>query len=272
MGHIINDMAGYEFLNSKVEELYGGNISREQVEEILFKIVPKDIDGKHLVNLVIKDVGRDTGVFRAESESLIVSIDKLNKWLDFNALDLSKYYNDGDILLLKAYLTLYVLTHETEHACQYLIGEGKIDAPCVMLQQGYKSLFDLMKKPNYVLPHPIKQTRRTISLVRYYRKPNEYLLERNAQFDSLSLLLEIAFNNGHDNIYGILEKMKNTFAIAGYTENCDGTLVNTFKDIYMRDKLDTFCHDYEDMDMITRYRFGLPVDENTRGRILNLKR
>ena len=66
--------------------------------------------------------------------------------------------------------------------------------------------------------------------------------------------------------------MRSIFAIAGYTKNTDGTLVNTFKDIHMGDKLKKIHHDYVDMDMMDRYRNGLPVDQHTRERILALRK
>ena len=46
---------------------------------------------------------------------------------------------------------------------------------------------------DYIIPRPVKQVRRAISVVTYKMKENEYLLERNAQFDSLGTLSNIAF-------------------------------------------------------------------------------
>ncbi len=272
MGHIINSLDGYDFLQRTVSDLYGKDVCKNHIDEIMGGIIPRDEHGKPLIKSVIKEKGRETGVFRPDSEAIYICIDKLNNWLDVNSKDLVEYFRCGDIELLKPYLVLMLLTHETEHSYQYLIGEGIVNAPCKILQQGYKSLFDLMKKQDDILPRPIKQTRRAISLISYYRRQNEYLLERNAQFDSLSLMWEIAFHNGHDEICSIFDRMKNTFALAGYTDNVDGTLINTFKNIYMGDKLKKFDYDYENIDMIERFRLGLPVDESTRGRILALKR
>ena len=75
---------------------------------------------------------------------------------------------------------------------------------------------------DYVLPRPIKQVRRAVSIIAYKRRENEFLLERNAQFDSLGTLANVAFENEHHEIRGVLMDMRNTFAIAGYTKNNNG--------------------------------------------------
>jgi hypothetical protein len=162
--------------------------------------------------------------------------------------------------------------HEMEHAYQYLIANGKIDAPCKMLKEGYKTLFDLMIPKDSLLPRPIKQVRRAVSVIAYKIRENEFLLERNAQFDSLDTLASIAFENEHHEIRGVLMDMRNTFAVAGYTKNYDGSLVNTYKDILIGDKLKKLEHDYEHLDMMDRYRLGLPIDDKTRERIIALRK
>ena len=72
-----------------------------------------------------------------------------------------------------------VLTHEVEHSYQYLIGKEVVPASCKMLQQGYKCLSELLVPKDYILPRPIKQVRRVISVISYKRRENEFLLETN---------------------------------------------------------------------------------------------
>ncbi len=271
MGHVVNSLEGYVFLSKKVKEFYGEVITYDHVKDVLDAIIPRDINGNQLISYNIKEKGRNTAVFYPEYENISISIEALNKWLDFNSKDLANYYKEEHVVLVRSYLVLMVLTHEVEHAYQYLIGEGKIEAPCRMLAEGYKTLFDLMKKKEYIIPRPITQVRRAISVISYRKNENLYLLERNAQFDSLGVLADLALNNGHTSISYMFRGMKDTFAISGYEKNKDGCLVNTFVNIYMKDKLSKMTRDYEDIDMIERFRLGLPVDEETRGRILNLK-
>jgi hypothetical protein len=128
-----------------------------------------------------------------------------------------------------------------------------------------------MERKDYVIPRPIKQVRRAMSLIAYKTKENEFLLERNSQFDSLGTLSNIAFENKHHEIRCVLMDMRTVYATAGYAKNGGGPLINTFKSILMGDKLKKMKRDYEDIDMMDRYKLGLPVDQGIRERILALK-
>ena len=272
MGHIVKSEEDSKYLCELVFDIKDNGFNKEKVESILERIMPRDEDNKLLVRYNVSEKGNTTAIFIPKYEVINVSIKKLNEWLDNNTKDIADMYKVEDAELLRSYLFLMVLMHEVEHANQYLIACGKVEAPCLAIKDAYFTLFDLMRRKDYVMPRPITQVRRAISLLAYKAKENEYLLERNAQFDSLGTLSNIAFYNEDIDIRGMLLDMRSIFAIAGYTKNTDGTLVNTFKDIHMGDKLKKIHHDYVDMDMMDRYRNGLPVDQHTRERILALRK
>lgn len=247
------------------------SITKDLLEEILNVIVPKDLNNNNMIGINIRKNGRGIAVFHPQYESISLSIDKLYEWVNSNSEGLANYYGIQNSELFKKYLVLMALTHETEHSYQYLMGMGKIVAPCKMLEQGYKTITELFIHKDYVFPRPIKQVRRIVSLLAYKKRENEFLLERNAQYDSLGLLSSMAWANGHDDIAGVFNSMRNTFAVAGYTDNNDGALINTLKDIHLGDKLKSMDFDFESLDMNTRFRLGLPVDDHTRERILTLR-
>lgn len=271
MGNIVHSLEEYDYLKKYVLELNEIAITKEVVEDFLHRFVPKDEFGNELVCILVRDKGTVTAMFYPRFESIEVSINKLNDWLVFNSKDLAKHFNISDVELLNNYLFMMALTHELEHSYQYLIGKGIVKAPCRMVQQGYKALFDLLIPKDYIIPRPIKQVRRFVSLVAYMKNENQYLLERNAQFDSLSLIADIALSNGHDEMFKVFNGMKNAFATLGYTNNAEGTLVNTFNNIYMKDKLNKIDQDIENLGMNDRFRLGLPVDKQTHERILVLR-
>lgn len=271
MGNIVKNNNDFVYLKNLITVIENLDITKDMVEEILEDLIPKDSVKNNLINFRVSENGNVTAIFYPKYESIHVSINKMKEWLAFNSKDLAEYFGIQNSELFKKYLFLMVLTHEIEHSYQYLIGKGIIAAPCKMIQQGYKALTELMVPKEYIIPRPIKQVRRVVSVIAYKKRENEFLLERNAQYDSLSLLASIALSNGHDEIAGVFNSMKNSFAVAGYTQNTDGTLVNTFKDIYMKDKLSKIEDDSELLDMNERFRLGLPVDEKTRSRILSLK-
>lgn len=271
MGNIIHSVEEYDYLKDFVANSDKMIITKDMVEEFLHRFVPKDELGNELIRILVRDKSNVTAIFYPRFESIEVSINKLNNWLSFNSKDLAEHFKVSDIELFCNYLFLMVLTHELEHSYQYLIGKGIVKAPCRMIQQGYKSLFDLLIPKDYIIPRPVKQVRRFVSLVAYKKCENQYLLERNAQFDSLSLIADIALSNGHEEMFKIFNSMKNIFATFGYTNNADGTLVNTFNDIYMKDKLNTIDQDIDNLGMNDRFRLGLPVDKQTHERILALR-
>ena len=272
MGHIIKTQEDFTYLCDLVKDIYINGFDKKQAETALERIMPRDDNGKLLINYNVRQKGGHTAIFIPRYEVINISLQNLYYWIDRNSEDLAEMYEIENRRLLGSYLCLMVLMHEIEHSYQYLMAKGILDAPCKMLKEGYKTLFDLMIPKDYVLPRPIKQVRRAVSVIAYKRRENEFLLERNAQFDSLGTLANVAFENEHHDIRGVLMDMRNTFATAGYTKNNNGPLVNTFKDILIGDKLKRLECDYEHIDMIDRYRLGLPVDEETRKRILALRK
>lgn len=272
MGHIITDDSDISYYSELVYDIKDNGISIEKIENIIDKMIPRDEEGNLLVRYIVRQKGRNTAIFLPKYHVIEVSVDRLKEWLEINSKDLAKMFKVENDEIFRGYLILMVLSHEVEHAYQYLIGFGKVDAPCKMIQQGYKTLFDVMVPKEYILPRPVKEVRNTISLICYKRRENEFLLERNAQFDSLDMISKIASYNGHEEIGGMFDRMRNIFGTVGYTDNKDGALINTFRDILIGDKLRKLDNDYEGLDMEERYKLGLPIDEETRKKVLAYKK
>ena len=272
MGNIVKNEEDSNYLCQLVLDIKDNGFDANKIIGVLERLLPRDSNGKLLIKHRVTEKGMNTAIFLPRYEKIEISVNKIDIWLEKNADDLAPMFEIEDKELLKAYLLLMALMHETEHSYQYLIGLGLVPAPCLIIRDAYHALFDLLLPKEYILPRPIKQARRAISVVTYKMKENEYLLERNAQFDSLSTLSNVAFYNGHNDIRNLLLNLKNAYAISGYLDNSDGPLVNTFKNIVMGDKLKKMNHDYSNLDMMDRYRLGLPVDDVTHERILALRK
>ena len=259
------------YLSNLVDYILNNDFDKSVIESILCNIIAKDSNGSALVKYVVREKGNNTAIFIPKYEVIEVSMEKLRKWIDSNGSDLMEMFKVDNKPLLDSYLLLMVLLHEIEHSNQYLVSKGLLESSCVCIKEAYKSLFDLLIPKDYVLPRPIKVVRRTISIIAYKSRENEFLLERNAQFESLGLLAQMALERENNEIGDMFIKMQKIFGIAGYKDNCDGALINTFKDIYMGDQLTKFSYDYDSLTVEERYRLGLPIDQDTRKRILSLK-
>ena len=259
------------YLANLVDDILNNGYDKSKIESILNNLMAKDDKGDLLLRYIVRDRGQNTAIFIPRYKVIEVSISKLQEWLNLNSKDLMEMFNVSNKDILDVYLLLMVLMHEVEHSNQYLISKSLMDAPCTCIKEAYVSLIDLLIPKDYILPRPILFVRRSVSLVSYKLRENEFLLERNAQIGSLEKLADVAFVRGDIEIREMFVKMKNIFATLGYKDNCDGALINTFKDIYMGDKLKKFTFDYEDMDMMERYRLGLPIDQETRSKVLSIK-
>ncbi len=270
MGDIMSNIR----LNDKCLNIIGNfinsDINLEMLEEVIKCLVPYDKD-ECLINLDIKEKGSKAAIFRPQYKCLSIGINKLNSWLLLNSESLASYYNINNDSIFKNYLLLFVVCHEIEHSYQYLMGEGIILAPNKMIKLGYKGLLDLLKKQDYIIPRPIKQTRRAISLILYKRNENGYVLERNANIEALDLLCKIALYFKHDDMYRVFNDMKNTFMIAGYKNDNKGSLAETYRSILMNDYYQKIYEDVE-MDEKEKARYGLEISMEERQKILKLER
>lgn len=270
MGKMVESSKRIEYLCSVFETIESEAITPFLVECILENILPKDEDGHLMVNYLVKEKGRIPAIYYPKYNSIQICMSSLFDWAERNGNDLAEKYVIADIYKLKLYLFMMAIMHEVEHSYQYLIANGKIEAPCKMIQESYKALTELMIPKDYIIPRPVKKVRRMISLVKYRKRENEFLLERNAQFNSLDDLVKIASYNGDEQIASMFINMRDLFGTSGYTNNADGMVINTLRDICMGDKAKKLSHDYEDIDMMERYRLGLPIDQDTRKQILSL--
>ena len=270
MGNMVGN--NIEYLCSMFETIRNEALTPFLIECLLEHIIPRDEDGKLLVNYVVREKSKTPAVFYPKYNTIQVGMVGLMNWVENNGNDLADVYNIEDSYKLKVYLILAAILHEVEHSYQYLIANGKIETPCEMIKEGYKTLTEMMIPKDYVIPRPVKQVRRMISIIKYRKRENEFLLERNAQYNSLDDLSKVATLMGDEGIANMFIHMRDLFGTSGYTSNPNGTLIFTLEEICMKDKVKKITEDYDGLDMMYRYRLGLPIDEETRKRVLNIKK
>ena len=237
------------------------------MEEMVDMILPRDEEGMLLVNPIVKENGTKTAIFIPRFNSIEFSVLKCRQWVIDNLQDLSKYYNVTDQKTFGYYLSLFTMLHEIEHSYQYLMGQGKTSAPCKLVQDGYKALTELLIKPDYILPRPIKQTRRWISLIQYYRNQDMYSLERNANVEAFSTILQLAQESGNEEMIRVFTDMLNVYMGIGYQEDGKGAFYHTFSDIKM---MDTYkrINNIGELSIEEKVRYGLEIPNYVRNDLL----
>jgi hypothetical protein len=250
-----------EQLNSELNLLYTKGINEENIEKIIKELFEMyDICDK--TSYRFQDNSPNTAQFVPHLNQIVISIKQIPKWLYLNVDDPKNTIKVGnmDSLLLKCYLVLNMLVHETEHAKQYLIGQEELPSPSILVSKGYRNITELLINPNYILPRPIKLVRRTISLVLYYKKQNSYILERNANLEAFYKLSFLAQKRNDSDILSLFTEITELYLKLGYINSIKGSMYETHKEILMLDKFPK-TKDYLLLDTGTKMRFGLPITE-----------
>ena len=266
MSHILQYKTSLLELKDILKHFKEKGLTKDYLEVVLKKLIP-NLDGDLKIGWNISEKGYSAAKFVPKTRTLIFSLKKINEWLDNNTRDFLEKLQTSDPNILRSYFFLFLLTHEVEHSYQYLIGEGIIEVPSPTIKAAYQKLFGLMKPSNTIIPRPIKQTRRAISLLLYKTKENGLVLERNANIESTDLICRCAFYNEREDIYNLFIDMRNLFRTQGYIKSTKGSIEETFEEIFMHDKYKKIRQEI-DLDEIDRLRYGLNISEETRKRIL----
>ena len=245
-------------------------ISKPDIEEILKMLLTKDNENL-LINYDIVKNGLKAGTFIIRNKKILFSLNQIEKWLDTNMRDFVRKFDIKDVNALRRCLYIFLITHEIEHSYQYLMGENLIKSPNKMIELGYKGICNMLNPSEHIIPRPIKETREHISRFLYKRNQNFYIIERNANIESTDLLCQCSLHMDREDMYKLFNYVKNTFAKIGYMESTIGSLEETYRKILMYDKYKKF---YEEVNMSEeeRVRFGLSISEETRNKVLSLKK
>lgn len=256
----------------KIMTIYQSDGLTEQfLKDYLELTIPKDQNGNNLIRYVIYESFGSTAEFRPSCETIEISMKKLNNWLEFNTTSMAELGKIDNLELLRQYLLFYLVAHEVEHSYQYLMGKGLVDTSCSFVKDGYKNLFELLMPMNNILPRPITKTKKYISCLLYKNHENEFVLERNANIEAVSLVYQLIELEKDEQLSKLFKHMLNVFFKVGYTHGNNGSMEETYFRILMKNKylkLNRECN----LSMSERIRYGLPIDDEARENILGLKK
>lgn len=266
MSNIIKDNDDLLFLNDILNYIKDNEINKDFLQSEIVNLLPK-FNNELLINIDVRERSTSTAIFSPQKKSIIFCVDKIEKWLDENVLSFKDLYKGTDYNLLRRYLFLYMVCHEIEHSYQFLFGEGVIVAPNSVILNAYKGLFDFLNPKEFIIPRPILEFRQRLSLLLYKINENNYLLERNANIESMNAIRNLACFNGNDDIYSLFDRMINLLYFCGYQDNNKGCIYNTYKKILMYDKYKKFNEEII-LSEDERIRYGFSISDNTRDKLL----
>ena len=231
--------------------------------------------GDKLIRDGITERGTRKLTFLPQHEAIIGSYSFLEGWTKRNEDCFDDFVNIKDKELFKMYLKLWVLAHETEHAYQKVCAAGLAEScKSEVVNDAYRCLLDLFGKVDTILPHPIRDTRRIVSLFAYKRNENKFVLERNANVDSFEFISYIAGQCGDEEMYKVFDEARKHVLPVGYIDSNMGSFYETYKKIFMSYEYKKIFNDMSFLDLLSDYdkvRLGLPVEEEVRQDVLKLR-
>ena len=270
MSNILTSSVKQKILTSFIKDYPKNDLTKDYLESLIQQLIPQS-SGINLINYKIKEDGSPAACFYPKTNTLIIQLKKLKKWLSSNLSILEDTNTTQDIKIKEAFLILFVIAHEIEHSYQYLFAEGLVTSPYQSLTLAYKGIMDTLKPANYLLPRPFKRAKKVISCLLYKKNENFLVLERNANIEALDLLCKCAQALAMNDIYQIFNDILNTFMTIGYQESALGSFAETYQKLLISNKYRQISVEKTMTDYEKAY-YGFTISENQRQNILKLNR
>ena len=260
MSHIINSESDLYKLNDLYKRLDLGKINEEFINEIMLFIIPKDVNGEKIIDYNFINESFKI-CFVPSLKCIDISLKYLEEWIKQNQIYLDLKYDCG--CSLNKYLLFLVVLHEVEHSYQFLIGEEIVNAPCSLVKKAYKDLMDLMIDEKYISESYSSKVKR---YYKYYNEQDKFFLERNANVEAMSDIVNLALINEDKKALAILSYLLNNYMCLGYENNTKGNIYYTYKKMHMLDEFLTYSQD--DIKAADRIRYGLEISKDERKKII----
>ena len=266
MSHIVKNKEDLQKLQEVFSYISKNQITEELIVYILESLIPRDNNNQLETYYYLKNTDK-TGQFIAKYNTIVLSIQYLSNWIKDNKEELEKTFNIKKKNNLDKYLTLYPIIHEIEHAYQYLMGTNIEPAPNNLVKEAYKELFELLNPSHRKRKNLLFNIQRQKSLNLYYSNSYSYCLERNANYETTTLLTELALNNNDIVPSKVFRSLTYNLIRYGYEEDELGCIYHTFKGIKQLKKFKKIENDKE-LSFLENIRYGLPITKEERKKLL----
>lgn len=231
------------------------------INELMSYLIPKDTNGRRLVSYNV-DVSDEKIYFIPEERRIEVPINRLYEWAYDNSNVCKSYYGLGDGL--EIYLLLFSILHEVEHSYQFLIGEGAIDAKCDTLQKVYSEIMGYMINSKFKTF--ISKYRRYKVLKKYDKNHDLFFIERNANLEASSTILQLALLNEDSKAIEFFKLLLSEYICQGYFDNNKGCIYQTYKSVGLINNYNSYNKvNLRDEEKI---KYGFEISEDKRLELL----
>ena len=148
MSHIITSNEDIKLISDQLDILRTRGYSKNSLYELLNYIIPQNEEYQVIPR--ISETGLP-GYFSGYERLIHISEEGLKKYIKNDVKVCTEIYpylkkHEQELFY---YLTLFVLTHEVEHAYQYMIGKEYIDFPYQLVIDAYKHITDFSSYYKY---------------------------------------------------------------------------------------------------------------------------
>lgn len=259
MSHIIKTEQDTIIVSQLLEKLRSKGCTEDVLDEILNTIIPQN---QHLPIDIVFNASNVPAAFSLEDKDIEISLNALKKYIDRVISILIKIHPTLEKEIFYNHILL-VLVHEVEHYYQCLILRGYVEFPYELVKEGYKNLF-MLKISKDLNPASVKAMIKNFS--RYSNKPDS-LLERNANVEAYEALVKVAKYENNKEMLEILKELLLFNLSLGYKGLSNGSMEKTYRKKRMIEVYNSFDHT-EDIPIQDRIRYGLPIDKDTRKKVL----
>lgn len=252
MSHIVKNEDTYYMLSDAIYDVEKFGISASLIMYLMDELMPKQymID----YHVIASKYGEGETSFNLRKKVIEIYSGKVKGWVNCCVSDIMYKYGISDIKLLRGYHLIQILTHEIEHAYQYLFGAGIINPPYDAIGTAYGDIYNMLD---------IGYDNNKIE--KYFENFRWLLLERNAQIESTDLILKLAYFNNRQDIYDAYSDLVADWTVLGYRDSCEGSILETYRLLGLNtSKLNMDINASEE----EKVRYGFPILDETRVEVL----
>ena len=260
MSHIIKSEQDVVIVSRLLEKLRSKGYKNEVIEEILNTIIPQN---KNLPIDVVLGNSQKPAFFNEEAKKIEVSLKILKNYINKQVNLLIKLHPNLENEIFYNHILL-TLVHEVEHYYQCLVENEYVDFPYKIVVDSYKNIKEL-KIPKDL--NPIIALIKIRRFFNYSHNPDS-LLERSANVEAYDMLVKVAKYENNPEMLKILEELLSYQLSLGYKGINNGSVEKTYKKKGLINVYNSFEFD-EIIPIEDKVRYGLPIDKETRKKVLN---